>query len=215
MLNGSFTSLDTKLKMAEEAEAELGRLEPLAAEAPLLREQKAKLVLTEERRLKRETAMQEAKKSAKAASDVQKNVPEILGAAAHAVKELYLLLKEIDSQRQAASQALAIADRVDYDIEVETTEEHESARDRDTRGLAYALAAKHGDVKIKLMLEELEPEFSFLKDCYLGEPLQRDLADFVIRHAVQKPHAVEAQVTPPEFGSDEHSSSAPIIPEQA
>ncbi len=42
MLNGSFTSLDTKLKKAEEAEAELERLGPLAAEAPRLREEKAK-----------------------------------------------------------------------------------------------------------------------------------------------------------------------------
>ena len=65
MLNGSFTSLDTKLKQAEEAEAQLEKLEPLAAEAPRLREEKAKEVLAEERRLKRDAAVQEAKKSAK------------------------------------------------------------------------------------------------------------------------------------------------------
>ena len=50
MLNGSFTSLDTKLKKAEEAESELERLGPLAAEAPRLREEKAKAELAEERR---------------------------------------------------------------------------------------------------------------------------------------------------------------------
>ena len=52
-------------------------------------------------------------------------------------------------------EALAIADRVDYDIELEEGEEHERSLDRDTRGLAYALAARHGDAKVKQMLDEL------------------------------------------------------------
>jgi NADH dehydrogenase/NADH:ubiquinone oxidoreductase subunit G len=197
MLNGSFTSLDTKLKQAEEAEAELERLGPLASEAPRLREEKAKSELAEERRHKREAAMEAAKKASKSAADAQKQVPEFLGIAAMAVKELYNVLREIDSHRQEASQALAIADRVDYDVEVETGEEHEIAQDRDPRGLAYALAAKHGDVKIRQMLEDLDPEFNFLRNCYLDEKLQRDLADFVIRHAVNKPQASEAQVVVP------------------
>ena len=111
MLNGSFTSLDTKLKKAEEAEAELERLGPLAAEAPRLREEKAKAELAEERRKKREAAMEAAKKASKSAADAQKQVPEFLGIAAMAVKDLYGVLREIDSHRQEASQALAIADR--------------------------------------------------------------------------------------------------------
>ena len=195
-MNGSFTTLETRLQQAEEAEAELERLEPLAAEAPQLREQKARMELAEERRQKRDTAMQAAKKSAESAAEMQKLVPEFLGTASTAVKELYTVLREIDAHRQAASQALAVVDRVDYDVEVEKGEEHERSMDRDTRGLAYALAAKHGDVKVRQMLEEIDPEFNFLRDCYVGEQLQRDLADFVIRHAVQKPHASEAQIEP-------------------
>ena len=212
MLNGSFTSLDTKLKQAEEAEAELERLGPMAAEAPRLREEKAKAELAEERRQKREAAMEAAKKASKSAADTQKQMPECLGIAAMAVKDLYNVLREIDSHRQEASQALAIADRVDYDVEVETGEEHEISQDRDPRGLAYALAAKHGDVKIRQMLEDLDPEFNFLRNCYLDEKLQRDLADFVIRHAVHKPQASEAQVVvPPQEAeaAQEHSSPVP------
>ncbi len=211
MLNGSFTSLDTKLKQAEEAEAELTRLGPLAAEAPRLREEKAKAELATERRHKREAAMEAAKKASKSAADAQKQVPEFLGIAAMAVKDLYNVLHEIDSHRQEASQALAIADRVDYDVEVETGEEHEISQDRDPRGLAYALAAKHGDVKIRQMLEDLDPEFNFLRNCYLDEKLQRDLADFVIRHAVQKPQASEAQmVALPEEAEGAQEPGSPV-----
>ncbi len=194
MVNGYFTSLENRLKQAEEAEVELERLEPLAAEAPQLREQKAKLELDQERQKKRESAMQTATKSAESAAEMQKLVPDFLGTASNAVKELYTVLREIDIHRREASEALAIADRVDYDIEVEKGEEHERSMDRNTQGLAYALAAKHGEPKVTQMLEELDPKFNFLRDCYVGDQLQRDLADFVIRHAVQKPHASEAQI---------------------
>ena len=194
MVNGYANSLDTRLQQAEEAEAELERLEPLAAEAPQLREQKAKLELDQERQKKRESAMQAATKSTESAAEMQKLVSEFLGTAAIAVKELYTVLKEIDTHRREASQALAIADRVDYDIEVEKGEEHERSLDRNTDGLSYVLAAKHGEPKVRQMLEELDPEFNFLRDCYIGEQLHRDLADFVIRHAVQQPRASEAQI---------------------
>ena len=196
MVNGSITTLESKLKQAEQAEAELVRLEPMAAEAPQLREEIAKMELAKERRQKREASMQAAKNAAESAAEMQKLVPEFLGTASTAVKELYTVLREIDAHRQEASQALVIADRVDYDIEVEKGEEHERSMDRDPRGLAYAFAAKHGDPRVKQMLEELDPEFKFLRDCYIGEQLHRDLADFVIRHAVQQPHAPEAQVSP-------------------
>ena len=73
-----------------------------------------------------------------------------------------------------------------YDIELEESEEHERSLDRDTRGLAYALAARHGDVKVLKMLEELDPAFSMLHGCNLDEPLYRDVANFVVRHAVPK-----------------------------
>jgi len=194
MVNGTFTTLESKLKQAEQAEAELVILEPLAAEAPQLREEIAKIELAKERREKREASMQAAKAATESAAEMQKLVPEFLGTASIAVKELYTVLRDIDTHRHEASQALAIADRVDYDIEVEEGEEHERSLDRDPRGLAYAFAAKHGDPRVRQMLEDLDPDFNFLRDCYVGEQLHRDLADFVIRHAVQRPHSTEAQV---------------------
>jgi len=162
------------------------RLQPLAAEAPQLRLQKAKAQREEERQRAKESALTKATNAAQSAADKQNRVPDLLGQAARAVIELYTLIKEVDASRRQAMEALAIADRVDYDIELEEGEEHERSQDRDTRGLAYALAARHGDTKVKQMLEELDPEFAMLRGCNLDEPLYRDVANFVVHHAVPK-----------------------------
>jgi hypothetical protein len=189
MLNGYDASLDNRLEQAELAETELAKLSPLAAEAPQLREAKAKANLAAERRTKKSTAMDEARKATDSATEMQRLVPEFLSVAAKAVKEFYSLLREIDGNRQTAIKALTIVDRVDYDVELEEGEARELAMDRDPRGLAYALAAHHGDTKIHQLLEQLDPEFSYLRDCYMDEPLQRDLANFVVTHAVQRSQA--------------------------
>ena len=182
--NGIDESFNDRLRQAESAEREVQRLEPLAAEAPQLRLQKAKAQKEEERKRAKDESLYKAKNAAQTASDKQNRVPDLLGQAARTVIELYTLLKEIDSSRRQAMEALAVADRVDYDIELEEGEEHERSLDRDTRGLAYALAARHGDTKVKQMLEELDPEFTMLRGCNLDEPLYRDVANFVVRHAV-------------------------------
>ncbi len=188
MVNGNTIDegFQERLRQAESAEREVQRLEPLAAEAPNLRLQKAKVLKEEERVRAKDESLLKARSSAQSASDKQNRVPELLGHAARAVIELYTLLKDIDSSRRQAMEALAIADRVDYDIELEEGEEHERSLDRDTRGLAYALAARHGDSRVKQMLEELDPEFAMLRGCNLDEPLYRDVANFVVRHAVPK-----------------------------
>ena len=190
--NGIDESFQERLKQAESAEREMNRLQPLAAEAPNLRLQKAKAQKEEERHRAKEESLSKAKTLAQSASDKQNRVPDLLGQAARAVIELYTLLKEIDSQRRQAMEALSVADRVDYDVELEEGEEHERSLDRDTRGLAYALAARHGDTRIKQMLDDLDPEFAMLRGCNLDEPLYRDVANFVVRHAVPK----EAPPTP-------------------
>ena len=193
--NGIEESFNDRLRQAESAEREVQRLEPLAAEAPQLRLQKAKAQKEEERKRAKDESIYKAKNAAQTASDKQKRVPDLLGQAAHAVIELYTLLKEIDSSRRQAMEALAVADRVDYDIELEEDEEHERSLDRDTRGLAYALAARHGDTKVKQMLEELDPEFTMLRGCNLDEPLYRDVANFVVRHAVPQEATTQALMT--------------------
>jgi hypothetical protein len=81
-------------------------------------------------------------------------------------------------------QALSVADRVDYEIEVEEGEEHELSLDRDPRGLAYALAGRHGDSRVKRLLEDLDPGFSPLAGCNLDDPVYRDVADFVMNRVV-------------------------------
>ena len=111
--------------------------------------------------------------------------------------DLYTLIKDIDSSRRQAMEALSIADRVDYDIELEEGEEHERSLDRDTRGLAYALAARHGDTKVKQMLEELDPNFTMLRGCNLDEPLYRDVANFVVRYAVPDEAPPQALINTP------------------
>jgi len=210
MVNGNRIeeSFNDRLRQAESAEREVQRLEPLAAEAPQLRLQKAKAQKEEERKQAKDESICKAKNAAQTASDKQKRVPELLGQAAHTVIELYTLLKEIDSSRRQAMEALAVADRVDYDIELEEDEEHERSLDRDTRGLAYALAARHGDTKVKQMLEELDPEFTMLRGCNLDEPLYRDVADFVVRHAVPQEAAPQALMTK----TPEPVTSVPVPP---
>ena len=195
MVNGIDENFQERLRQAESAERELQRLQPLAAEAPQLRLQKAKAQREEERGRAKESALSKARNAAQAAADKQNRVPELLGQSARAVIELYTLIKDIDTSRRQAMEALAIADRVDYDIELEEGEEHERAQDRDTRGLAYALAARHGDTKVKQMLEELDPEFTMLRGCNLDEPLYRDVANFVIKHAVPKEAPPSALMT--------------------
>ena len=171
-----------------------------------MRLQQAKAQKDEERTRAKEDALSKARFSAQAAADKQNRVPDLLGQAARTVIELYTLLKDIDSSRRQAMEALSVADRVDYDIELEEGEEHERSLDRDTRGLAYGLAARHGDGRVRQMLEELDPEFSMLRGCNLDEPLYRDVANFVVRHAVPKEANPQALLV---HGSD----SAPIVSE--
>ncbi len=187
------------------------RLQPLAAEAPQLRLQKIKSQREEERRRTKDGAMSKAKSSTQAAADKQNRVPELLGEAARAVVELYTLFKDVDSSRRQAIEALAIADRVDYDIELEEGEEHERSLDRDTRGLAYALAARHGDAKVKQMLEELDPDFSMLRGCDLDEPLFRDVADFVVRHAVPQEYPSATVISQPVAPATEEVEPEPEV----
>ena len=55
---------------------------------------------------------------------------------------------------------------------------------RDTRGLAYALATRHGELKVKQLMEELDPGFNILKGCNLDHPISRDIAQFILHHAI-------------------------------
>ena len=195
MLSGFDSSLDSRLREAEEAEKELVRLQPVAEEAPKLRLEKAKVQKRQEREHAKNSAMRIVERSMHAATEKQTRVPDLLESAGRAVQTLYTVMKELDGYRREASESMAIVDRVDYEIEVEEGEEHEISLDRDPRGLAYALAARHGDVRVKELLEEMEPGFTFLRGCDLSEPLYRDVAIFVLQHAINTPEAEIAAMT--------------------
>ena len=151
-----------------------------------------------------------------AATEKQTRVPDLLESAGRAVQTLYTVMKELDGYRREASESMAIVDRVDYEIEVEEGEEHEISLDRDPRGLAYALAARHGDVRVKELLEEMEPGFTFLRGCDLSEPLYRDVAKFVLQHAINTPEGEIAAMTenqPVTTNGRTQSSSGPAVQE--
>lgn len=198
MDNAFDEGLQGRLKQAEMAEREMQRLQPLASEAPQLRLQRAKSQREEERRRTKVHSLEQAKSSIQAAAKRQDMVPDLLGTAARSVIELYTLLKEVDTHRRKAMESLAVADRVDYDIELEEGEEHERSMDRDARGLAYALAARHGETKVKQLLEEMDPGFNLLRGCNLDEPLYRDVANFVVLHAVPKEAPTSGILSQPE-----------------
>ncbi len=192
-------TIQDRLKQAEMAEREVVRLQSLASEAPQLRLQAAKAQKFDQRHRSREEAVARARTSAAAAAEKQSKMPELLGSAARAVIELYTALKDVDAQRQHAAEALAVADRIDYDNELEEVEEQERSMDRDSRGLAYALAARHGDSKVKQMLEELDPGFTLLRGCNTDDPLYRDVANFVVSHAVPRASQPTGSISPSDF----------------
>jgi len=180
MLTGYNESLEEKLKLAEQAESEVTRLQPLASEAPQLRAEKVKLQKAAKRQRAKATAMDQATQALTAASEKQSRIPELLGTAARAVNDFYSTLRDVEARRQDAMQSLAVVDRIEYDIELEDGEAHEASLDRDPRGVAYALAAHHGDGRVKKLLEELEPGFNLLGGCNMDDPLYRDVANFVM-----------------------------------
>ncbi len=198
MLNGFDNSLEERLKQAELAEKELQRLQPIAAEAPLLRSEREKTTKELERRRAKAAAMHQAEQAVQAAAEKQTKVPELLGTSARAVKELFLALRDVENLRREAMQALANVDRVDYEMELEEGEAHEQSLDRDTRGLAYALAARHGDARVKRLLDEMTPGFTMLQGCNLDDPIYRDLANFVVERVQTPPRQAAPRPATPQ-----------------
>ena len=193
-------TLQERLRQAERAEEELSRLQPIALEAPQLRVEYARQERQDERNRSKEAAISQAKAAMNNASVRQADVPQLLTAAAHSVSALFTALKECDAHRRKAIDALATADRIDYEYELEEAKHMEETRNRDGRGMAFALATKHGEPKVKEMLEEIEPGFALLRGCNMDDPLYRDVAAFVVKHAVpsEMPEPEKETVKEPE-----------------
>ena len=184
MLERSGTSLDERLRRAEEAEGEVYRLQSLADEAPQLREEKAKEDLQGERERIRQNSMDQARKELATAMEKQTRVPALVGYAVAAANELYKQLRELHTHRQEAAKSLTVADRADYETELEEAEEHESSLNRNTEGLDWALAGRHGEARVSQLMEELGLGFHYFQGCHLEGSLRRELANFILEQAI-------------------------------
>ena len=182
-------SMQQRLKQAEMAERELARLQPLAEEAPDLRVKQERAMKFEDSLRRRDQCLEEAQQMVASASARQEEVPQLLETASNAIAALFAAMRDVKSRRRRAAEALAVVDRVDYDIELEEVGQEQRQYDRDPRGLAYALAARHGDSRVQHMLEEMDPGFDLFKNCNMGDALHRDVSDFVLEHvnAKEKP----------------------------
>ena len=179
-------SMQQRLKQAEMAERELTRLQPLAEEAPDLRTKQERAAKFEDSLRRREQCLGEAQQMATSASTRQEEIPDLLNDAAQAVAALFAAMKDVKTRRRRAAEALAVVDRVDYEIELEEVSEEQRQYDRDPRGLAYALAARHGESRVQHMLEEMDPGFDLLRSCNMNDALNRDVSSFVLEHVNAK-----------------------------
>jgi hypothetical protein len=179
-------SMQQRLKQAEMAERELARLQPLASEAEELRTKQAQASKFADSLRRKDQALDEAQQLVEAAGARQVEISDLLNEASQAVSLLFAAMKDVSNKRRRAAEALAVVDRVDYEVELAEAGEEEIARNRDPRGLAYALAARHGDVRVQQMLEDLDPGFNLLRNCNLNDALHRDVASFVTGHVSAK-----------------------------
>ena len=179
-------SMQQRLKQAEMAERELERLQPLAEEAANLRLKQERAAKFEDSLRRRDQCLEEAHQMVESASARQLEIPALLDNASHAIGALFAAMKDVKTRRRRAADALAVVDRVDYDIELEEVGEEQRQYDRDPRGLAYALAARHGESKVQQILEELDPGFDLMRNCNSKDALHRDVSEFVLDHVHAK-----------------------------
>ena len=179
-------SMQQRLKQAEMAERELARLQPLASEAPELRVKQERAAKFDDSLRRRDQSLIDAKQQVEAASMRQIEIPSLLDNASNAVAALFAAMKDVNTRRKRAAEALAVVDRVDYEVELEEVGEEQRQYDRDPRGLAYALAARHGDNRVKQMLEDMDPGFDILRNCNMHDALHRDVSNFVMEHVTTR-----------------------------
>ncbi len=184
MLKGLDSHIEEQLRRAEEAESEVNRLGSLAAEAPRLRVELARSQRRQERNGNSQTALGQVRREMAAAKERQAEVPLTLETVSKLVYSLYSLLKDVDAHRREALRLMGIVDRMDYEEELEAGAEEQKEMDRDPKGIEYLIASRHGQPRIKQMCDELDPDFSFLRNCDLDEPLRRDVANFIMAHVV-------------------------------
>ena len=188
--------LQERLRKAEEAESAVQRLGSLAAEAPTLRQEVARAQREHGWERARKSARDECTRKMETVYEKQARVPQLLEEVSTMVSSLYTLFKEIDSHRREALEQMAIIDRVDYEAELTDMEAEQASMGRDASSVEYLVASRHGYARVKKMMDETFPHFSYLKDCDLEDPMRRDVAQFILSHVVPTEeitvvHAVE------------------------
>lgn len=181
--------LADELRRAEEAENEVNRLGTLAAEAPRLRIELARSQRRQERDGNRQGALNQVRREISAAKERQADVPLTLETVCKLVYSLYSLLKDVDTHRREALRLMGIVDRMDYEEDLEAGEEEQKEMGRDPKGMEYLVASRHGQARVKQLVNDLDPDFNFLRNCDLEEPLRRDMANFILAHVISPERA--------------------------
>lgn len=176
--------LQERLRKAEEAETAVQRLGPLASEAPNLRVELARAQRQQGWDRARKNAMEESRRKMDLVHEKQHQVPQMLEEVSTMVSTLYHLFKEIESHRREALEQMAIVDRVDYEAELTDAEAEQEGMGRDPSSIEYLIASRHGYARVKKLMDEYFPHFSYLKDCDLDDPMRRDVAQFILSHVV-------------------------------
>ena len=176
--------LQERLRKAEEAENAVQKLGGLAAEAPTLRVELARAQRQHGWDKARKQALEESQRKMGLVSEKQGRVPQMLDEVSTLVSALYHLFKEIETQRREATEYMAVVDRVDYEAELADAEAEQAHMGRDPSSVEYLIASRHGQIRVKKMMEESFPGFSYLKDCDLEDPMRRDVAQFILSHVV-------------------------------
>ena len=177
--------LAQRLRKAEEAANYMERLETLASEAPSLREQFTLLQRKEERERYRRDSMERAREAALAASEAQRNLPELISASADLVNQLARALREVDTFLREANTSLSVVDRMDYEDELDEALEYENDGEapiqRDAASIRMLVASRHGSTRVRQMMDAIAPGFQLFSGCDLDAvPMRRELTSLIM-----------------------------------
>lgn len=176
--------LQERLRQAEDAESKVRELGNLAMEAPALRQELARAQRQQAWDRAKKNATEEAQRKMNAATAKQERVPQMLEEISTMVSSLYNLFKDIEVCRQSAMEQLSIVDRVDYEAELALAEAEQTKMGRDPGSVEYLVASRHGPPRVKKLMDEFYPEFGYLRDCDLEDPMRRDVAHFILSHVI-------------------------------
>ena len=185
MSDQSSNGLTERLRKAEEAAAYVEKLESLASEAPTLREQVTLLQRLQEREHHREDALERARVALDAAQATQANLPELIASAANLANQLAGTLRQVDTFVKEATAALSVVDRMDYENELEQIAEPEPGEEmtlaRDPQSARMIIAARHGNARVRQLLDQLSPGFEVFAGCNLDSvPMRRELTTLIM-----------------------------------